>query len=83
MCIEKIKYKKAKLVIVAIDASENTKAKFGNICKDNNIPIVEFGNKVDLSRAIGKDNKTVLAVLDNNFVKSIMKMFEENKGAIC
>ena len=81
MCLDKIKYKKAKLVIASEDASDNTKEKFSKIC-ENNIPFYIFGNKFDLSRSIGKDNKTVFAVLDGNFSKSIIKMLEDLRGAI-
>ena len=83
MCLDKIKFNKAKLIVVANDASDNTKSKFSNICEDKAIPFFEYGNKLELSRAIGKDNKTVFAVLDKNFAESIIKMLKDNKGAIC
>ena len=82
MCLEKIKFKKAKLIILAEDTSENTLQKFERICKENSIPIYKYGVKDELSRAIGKANKTVVAVLDVNFAKSINKMFDDMKGAI-
>jgi len=83
MCLEKIKLKKAKLVIVSDEASDNTKERFNKICEDYGIKIYTFGNKFDLSHSIGKDNKTVFAILDNNFAKSISKLLEDYKGAIC
>ena len=83
MCLEKIKFKKAKLILVAEDASENTKEKFSKMCESVKLPIYIYGSKEELSNHIGKANKTVFAVLDNNFAKSICKMFEELKGAIC
>ena len=70
------------MVIVAEDASDNTKEKFQRICEENKIKIFIFGNKADLSYCMGKNNKTVFAVLDNNFAKSINKMLEDLKGAI-
>ena len=82
MCMDSIKFNKAKLVIVAEDASDNTKEKFTKICNDNKIPIYIIGNKFDLSKCIGKDNKTVFAVLDTNFTKSINKLIEDSRGAI-
>ena len=82
MCLEKIKFKKAKLIILAEDSSENTKEKFIKICEENKLKIYQYGNKSDLSYAIGKNNKTVVAILDNNFAKSIEKMFEDLKEAI-
>ena len=82
MCLDKIKFKKAKLVIVSEDASDNNKQKFQKICEENKIPFFIYGNKFDLSKSIGKDNKTVFAVLDSNFSKSIIKMLEDLRGAI-
>ncbi len=76
MCLEKIKNKRAKLVILAEDASDNNKEKFDKICKENNIELIIFGNKFDLSKRIGKDNKTIFALLDTNFAKSIMKLLK-------
>ena len=52
MCIEKIKFNKAKLVIVATDASDNTKEKFKKLCDENKIKYAIYGNKNDLSVAI-------------------------------
>ncbi|MBR3281076.1 MAG: ribosomal L7Ae/L30e/S12e/Gadd45 family protein [Clostridia bacterium] len=82
MCLDKIKFKKAKLVIISEDASNNNKERFKRICEENDISFYEYGNKEDISFAIGKSNKSVVAVLDNNFAKSINKMFEDLKGAI-
>ncbi|MBR6252415.1 MAG: ribosomal L7Ae/L30e/S12e/Gadd45 family protein [Clostridia bacterium] len=82
MCLDKIKFKKAKLVLLSEDASDNNKQKFQSICEDNKIPCYIYGNKFDLSKSIGKDNKTVFAILDGNFAKSITKMLEDLRGAI-
>ena len=52
MCIEKIKFNKAKLIIIAEDASDNTKDKFKKLCDEKNITYIMHSNKTDLSRAI-------------------------------
>ena len=52
MCIEKIKFKKAKLIIIAKDTSENTKEKFKKLCAENDLKLFEYGSKEDLSYAI-------------------------------
>ena len=54
MCIDKIKFHKAKLIVLAEDASDNNKEKFSKLCEENKIPIVIYGNKYDLSHAIRK-----------------------------
>lgn len=80
MCEEKIKYGKVSMLIVAEDASENTKSKFENLCKNKTI-FVEFGSIDELSIAIGKENKAVVGILDVNFAKRINGMVIETKGA--
>ncbi len=82
MCIEKIKFKKAKLLIIAEDTSQNTKDKINRACEENKIKLYEYGNKDEISYAIGKQNKTVVAILDNNFAKNIEKLIIDLKGAI-
>ena len=82
MCLEKIKFKKAKILIIAEDTSQNTKDKISKACEENNIKLFEFGLKDEISYAIGKQNKTVIAILDNNFAKKIEKLIIELKGAI-
>lgn len=64
---------RAKLVIVAADASANTKKKFSNSCHYYRIPYVEFGEKDVLGNAIGKEFRASLAVTDKGFAKSIGK----------
>ena len=74
--------KKTSLIIVCEDASENTKNKFIDIAQKNNVKIIIFGNKFELSKRIGKDNKVVVGIMDDNFSKNIIKSFEDLKGAI-
>lgn len=63
----------ARLVIVAEDASANTKKKFSNSCHYYHVPYVEFGNKDMLGSIIGKQFRATLAVTDAGFVKSLSK----------
>lgn len=63
----------AKLVIVAEDASDNTKKKFLNSCNYYEVPIAIFGEKVVIGNAIGKEFRASLAVLDQGFASSISK----------
>ena len=61
-----VKDKRAKLIIIAQDASENTKKKFLNKSNHYNVNVVVYGSKQDLSNAVGKENKAVFAVTDND-----------------
>ena len=73
-CTEKeIKCGMAQLVIVATDASDNTKKKFQNMCNFYEVPIYFYGDKDTLGHAMGKEFRASLAVLDEGFAKGILK----------
>ena len=75
-CLEMIFKKKAKLVIVAEDSSERTIENFKEKCKQNNIDLYIFGKKDDLSKSIGKVNKTVICIRDKNLAGAIKKILD-------
>ncbi|MCH5252353.1 MAG: ribosomal L7Ae/L30e/S12e/Gadd45 family protein [Lachnospiraceae bacterium] len=66
----------AYLVIVAEDASANTKKKFSNSCAYYKVPYKEFGDKNMLGNAIGKEFRASLAITDSGFATSIGKNLE-------
>ena len=73
-CTEKeVKSGKAELVIVAEDASDNTKQKFKNMCEFYEVPIYFYGDKDTLGHAMGKEFRASLAVTDLGFAKGIIK----------
>ena len=73
-CTEKeVKTGLAALVIVADDASDNTKKKFKNMCEFYEVPIYFYGDKDTLGHAMGKEFRASLAVTDPGFAKGIMK----------
>lgn len=69
-----MKKKKVYLVIIAEDASDRTKEKFGKLCKEYKIPIIIEGEIEILSQAIGKSNKAIIGVEENNLAKEIQKI---------
>ena len=62
-----IQERKAKLVVVAEDASANTKKLFQNKCEFYKIPFMVYGDKVTLGRVTGHDTRASLAVTDEGF----------------
>lgn len=68
-----VKTGKGFLVLVAEDASENTKKKFRNMCEYYEVPVYFIADKESLGRAMGKEYRACLAVQDGNFAKAIMK----------
>ena len=68
-----VKDYRACLVIVAEDASDNTKKKFQDMCNFYEVPIYIQGSKTELGHAMGKEFRASLAVLDQGFAKAMMK----------
>ena len=71
---EAIKNKKAKLVIITEDASSKSIENMLFKCKKNDIPIVNYGTIEKISHAIGKINKSVICIKDNNLGEEIYKI---------
>ncbi|MDO5387928.1 MAG: ribosomal L7Ae/L30e/S12e/Gadd45 family protein [Clostridia bacterium] len=67
------------LVIIAGDASENTKNKFVNKCKYYNVPYFICCTKEELSSCIGKYNRSVYAVTDKNFAEKLNEIIAEDR----
>lgn len=72
---ENISNKKVKLLIISKESSERTQKKFIEICNKNNIPVIIDGEIDILSNAIGKNNKAIIGIKDENFANSIQKKY--------
>ncbi len=72
----------AELVIVASDASDNTKKKFKNMCDFYEVPMYVYGDKCTLGHAMGKEFRASLAVTDLGFAKGIIKHIETEQNTI-
>lgn len=69
-----VKSGSAHLVIVADDASDNTKKEFSNMCNYYHVPVYFYGTKEELGHAMGKEMRASLAVTDEGFSKSLVKL---------
>lgn len=79
-CIDLIQKNKIRLVVVAVDASDRTKKDIKYICDNNNTKICFYGTIENLSKAIGKSNKAIIGIKEENFAKQIEKII--NGGEI-
>lgn len=75
----------AKLVLVASDASDNTKKLFCDKCSYYGVPVYVYGTKEALGAAIGKEYRASVAVLEEGFAKAVQKkiieqMSQDNNG---
>lgn len=74
-----VKEGKAFLVIVAYEASNNTKKKFRNMCEFYEVPIAEYGTKDSLGHAIGKEERSSIGITDQGLSNGILKLIENGK----
>ncbi len=77
-CEYHIKKGHIRLLIVAQDASENTKKKFKDMCEFRGIQHIVFGERDELSAAIGKSNRAVYAIKDTAFANKIYSLIVES-----
>lgn len=59
------------LVLVAADASENTKKKFRDACAFGKIPLLEYADREALGHCIGRDFRATAAVTDASFARML------------
>ncbi|MDE7310767.1 MAG: ribosomal L7Ae/L30e/S12e/Gadd45 family protein [Eubacterium sp.] len=79
-----VKNKNAYLVVLAEDASQNTKKHFKDMCSYRDTPYFEYADKKQLGNCIGKEYRASLAVTDENLagaiIKRLMEMEQLNNG---
>jgi len=64
---------KAHFVIISLDASDNTKKKFKNMCEWYHVPVICLADMERLGHSVGCQNRSSLAVLDPGFAGAILK----------
>lgn len=73
---ETLKVKKVKMLLVTTDASDSTFEKFEKISSAESIPLIKILTKESLAQCLGKDLRSVAAILDAGFKKSIEKILD-------
>ena len=67
------------LVIVAEDASDNTKKKFHNMCDFYEVEIREYRDKDTLGHCIGKEFRASLAVTNEGLAAKIISIIDQSR----
>lgn len=80
-CLKALRSRKAFLLILATDASANTKKRFRDKCAFYQVNLVEFGTRHELGAAVGRGAAVVLAVTDPGFADGFSRSISENGGA--
>ena len=79
---EQIRAGRAQLVLIAEDASGNTRDRFASMCRGYSAVSCIYGTKEDLGRSIGKAERSVLAVTDEGLAEAIIKNLKEAEARI-
>lgn len=74
-----VKTGNAGLVITAVDASDNTKKLFCNMCAFYEVPFYEYGTKEELGHCIGKQYRASLAVTDTGLAKAVEEKIKSSE----
>ena len=77
--VEAIKTGSAALVIVASDASDNTRKLFTDKCAFYDVPCIIYGTKEELGGAIGKDYRSSVGICDFGLAEAFRKRFAEEQ----
>ena len=72
-CLNAIKQKKLKLLILSEDLSENTAKKLLKLTKENEIPLRIYGKSEELSKVTGSQERGIFGITDVNFADVILK----------
>ncbi len=75
--INSIRNGKAYLVIISKDISEGSRKKLRDKCKYYEVDFIELMERDELSKCIGKTNKTCVSINDEGFKNSILKEYEK------
>lgn len=65
------------LLILSQDGSEKQKEKLLRAAKEEEVPFREFGTAEELGRAIGKDSRIAIAILDQGMGKKLLDLIDE------
>lgn len=72
-----VRREQAFLLLLAEDASQNTKKKFRNSAAYYKLPLAELGKKEELGRAIGAEMRSIIAITEEGFAKKLKQLAEE------
>lgn len=73
-----VKSGKARLVLIAGDASSNTKKEFQDLCSWYDVPYLIFSDRGTIGHALGRDERVLAAVTDEKLAAAVLKVQSED-----
>lgn len=71
-----VKRHRAALVVVAEDASENTKKDFRDMCSYYHTDLRIYGSKISIGHAIGQEMRAVVCVTDRKMAEALCQKID-------
>lgn len=71
---DELERNKLKMILLAEDASEKTSENIKFLAEKKKVPVVVLGTIVQNSKAIGKENRAIIAIKDKNIAEGIQKI---------
>ena len=78
LVVKEVRAGKAKLVLIAEDASDNTAKKISDKCHHYGVPLRKVSDRYTLGQVIGKDARVTVAVMDAGFSKKLITLLDES-----
>jgi ribosomal protein L7Ae-like RNA K-turn-binding protein len=82
LVLDAIRTRKAKLVLISRDASANTKKKISDKCRSYQVELIQEFDRYEIGHAIGKEERVVLGITDEGFVRKIRELQGANTEVI-
>ncbi|MGP4080187.1 YlxQ family RNA-binding protein [Pseudalkalibacillus sp. R45] len=77
LVVKEIRQQRAKMILLAEDASANTRKKLIDKCSYYQVPYYIVPNRYELGNAIGKEQRVTVAVIDNGFAEKLKKLIDQ------
>lgn len=77
LCLAAVKEGKARLLIIACDASENTKKQMKNSCEFYGVPCMKYGTTNLLGQFTGASKRAVVSINEDGFARALKSTYEK------
>src|SRR5690554_7643261 len=77
LTVKGIRTNRVKLVLLALDASSNTKKQIYDKCRTYNVDVLDVFSSDEISKSIGKKNIKVVGIIDEGFSKILLNQAKE------
>ncbi len=75
-----VKQRRAKLVLVSEEASENSRKKYRSMCTYYQVPLYFLGSGGELGQACGKEFRIAAAIEDEGLAGAAIRQLEQEAG---